>query len=464
MSQNSHIITRFAPSPTGNLHAGNYRTALYSYLYAKKHGGDFVLRIEDTDKERSKAEYKDNIISALSWLGLEYSQSIIQSERADAHKIALEKLIADGHAYISKEEIKKEGDRAEVIRFKNPNRKVKFIDLIRGEIEIDTTDLGDFVIARSMTEPLFHLAIVVDDEFMGVTHIIRGEDHISNTPRHILIQEALGYTVPTYAHLPIVLAKDRTKLSKRKGALPITEYRNRGYLPDAVLNYMALVGWNPGTDQEIFTREELIEAFDLAKVQKSGAIFDDVKLDWVNKEHMNRLSDEAFQIHFQNYLTDFLDAPDREKLTSIEYEKIAMMLRERLTYFGQIKNMLDDGELDFIFETPHFENDEARKMLICPEKMWKNGSGEKITVDGESTKAILSQVNELIATYEGVWDKDTVKALLWPFAEHEGRGIVLWPLRIALSGKEKSPDPFTIASIIGKNEVDKRLTNAISIL
>jgi glutamyl-tRNA synthetase len=464
MTQNSHIITRFAPSPTGNLHAGNYRTALYSYLYAKKHGGNFVLRIEDTDKERSKAEYKDNILSALSWLGLEYSQSIIQSERADAHKIALEKLIADGHAYISQEEIKKEGDRAEVIRFKNPNRKVKFIDLIRGEIEIDTTDLGDFVIARSLTEPLFHMAIVVDDEFMGVTHIIRGEDHISNTPRHILIQEALGYTTPTYAHLPIVLAKDRTKLSKRKGALPITEYRNRGYLPDAVLNYMALVGWNPGTDQEIFTREELIGAFDLAKVQKSGAIFDDVKLDWVNKEHMNRLSDEAFQTHFENYMTDFLDTPDREKLELIEFKKIAPLLRERLTYFGQIKNMLDDGELDFIFNSPNFENEEICKMLICPEKMWKNGVGEKITVDNQSTKAILSQVRELIATYDGIWDKDTVKALLWPFAEHEGRGVVLWPLRIALSGREKSPDPFLIAQIIGKNEVEKRLTNAISML
>ncbi|MEI6058081.1 MAG: glutamate--tRNA ligase family protein, partial [bacterium] len=298
----SKTITRFAPSPTGLLHAGNYRTALFSYLFARHHASEatFLLRIEDTDKARSKKEYEDNIIESLSWLGLENDGFCRQSDRVDIHKKYLQKLIDSGHAYISKETPKNPGDREEVIRFKNPNKKVRFDDLIRGPIEFDTTDLHDFIIARSMEEPVFHLVVVVDDHEMGVTHIIRGEDHISNTPRQILIYEALGLPLPLYAHIPLLLAPDRSKLSKRKGALPITDYRDRGYLADAVVNYMALLGWNPnvkdiaGAEREIFSRAELVELFDLSNIQKSGAIFNEEKLAWMNKIYIGKLSDAEF--------------------------------------------------------------------------------------------------------------------------------------------------------------------------
>ena len=215
------IVTRFAPSPTGLLHAGNYRTAVFSYLFARQHGGKFILRIEDTDRERSRPEYEVNILESLAWLGLDFDEKYRQSENASVHREYLEKMIASGHAYISQETPTKEGERAEVIRFKNPNKKVLFPDLIRGDIEFDTTELKDFVIAKSLDEPVFHLAVVVDDFTAGVTHVIRGEDHISNTPRQILIQEAIGAPCPIYAHLPLVLAPDRSKLSKRKGALPL---------------------------------------------------------------------------------------------------------------------------------------------------------------------------------------------------------------------------------------------------
>ena len=292
----TQIVTRFAPSPTGLLHAGNYRTAVFSYLFARQRGGKFILRIEDTDKERSKKEYEDNILESLKWLGLDYDEFHRQSERAPAHKKYLKQLIDGGFAYVSKEEAAGEGDdkarRKEVIRFKNPNIKVKFHDLIRGEIEVDTTDLKDFVIAKDLDTPLFHLAVVADDFDMGVTHVVRGEDHISNTPRQILIQRAIGAPEPVYAHIPLILAPDRTKLSKRKGALALTEYRDRGYLPQAVLNYLALLGWNPGTEQEILSLDDLLKQFDISKVQKGGAIFNEEKLRWINKEYLKLLSAE----------------------------------------------------------------------------------------------------------------------------------------------------------------------------
>lgn len=465
----TQIITRFAPSPTGLLHAGNYRTALFAYLYAKKHekeGGKFLLRIEDTDKARSKEEYKDNIIEALAWLGLPYEQMVIQSERAPAHREALQKLIDSGHAYISKEEIKKEGDRAEVIRFKNPNKKVAFKDLIRGNIETDTTDLGDFIIAKSMDEPVFHLAVVSDDAFMNVSLIIRGEDHISNTPRHTLIQEALGVPTPMYAHVPLVLDKDRSKLSKRKGAITITEYKRQGYLPEALVNYMALIGWNPGTDQEIFTFDELVEKFDLSKVQKSGASFDQVKLDWVNKEHMNKLNDEDFKAKLSAYVHDYLDARTIELFESLDFEKVKTLIRDRMNNFGEIKDMLGEsadgmgtGELAFITHAPVWSKENSH-LLLCPSKMSKNGAGEKIEATPLSTKAILTQVSEIISNYSGQWNPEAIKESIWAFAEHEGRGIVLWPTRVALSGKEKSPDPFSMMSILGKEETLSRLASA----
>ena len=291
------IITRFPPSPTGPLHIGNVRTALFNYLYARQNNGSFIVRVEDTDKTRSKKEYEDEMLESLEWLGLKRDGELLhQSERTEIYKKYLQKLINENKAYISTET---EGDptsprlrgtwNREVVRFRNPNKSVKFDDLIRGVVEFDTTELGDFIIAKSVNEPLYHLAVVIDDFESGVTHVIRGEDHISNTPRQILIQEAIGATRPLYAHLPLILAQDRSKLSKRKHgeSVSLDYYRHKGYSPEAIINYLALLGWNPGTEQEIFTLEELINVFDLERVHKGGAIFDEKKLAWVNRKHFN---------------------------------------------------------------------------------------------------------------------------------------------------------------------------------
>ena len=274
------IITRFAPSPTGSLHIGGARTALFNFLYTRKHGGKFILRIEDTDKERSEKKFEDDIFGGLEWLGLKYDEYYRQSERGEIYRNYIEKMLNDDLAYESDDK---------VIRFRNTNKKVKFDDLIRGEIEFDTTELEDFVIAKSVDEPLYHLAVVIDDFESGITHVIRGEDHISNTPRQILIQEAIGAPRPLYAHLPLILAQDRSKLSKRKHgeSVSLEYYKNKGYSSEAIINYLALLGWNPGTEQEIFTLDELINVFDLGRVHKGGAIFDEKKLAWVNRKHFN---------------------------------------------------------------------------------------------------------------------------------------------------------------------------------
>lgn len=283
------VIVRMAPSPTGKLHIGTARTALYNYLFAKQNHGKFILRIDDTDQERSTKEYEQDILDTLEWLGFKYDELYRQSERSQIYADHIKKMIDGGSAYISKEEVKEEGQRTEVIRLKNQNKKVKFQDLIRGEIEFDTTELGDIVIAKSLQEPVYHLTSVVDDALMGITHIIRGEDHISNTPRQILIQEAMGAGRPIYAHIPLILASDRSKLSKRKHGefVSLDYWKNKGISAAAMINYMALLGWNPGTDQEIFTLEELLKTFNLSKVHKGGAIFDDKKLAWVNRKHFN---------------------------------------------------------------------------------------------------------------------------------------------------------------------------------
>jgi len=403
------VVVRMAPSPTGNLHIGTARTTLFNYLFAKSMGGKFILRIEDTDKERSTKEFEDNILNGLEWLGLEYDELYRQSERTDVYVSYLQKMIKEGSAYVSKETPKEEGQRSEVIRFKNPNKKISFDDVIRGKIEFDTTELGDFIIARSETEPLYHLAVVVDDHEMGVTHIIRGEDHISNTPRQILIQEAIGAKRAVYAHLPLILDSDREKLSKRKHgeAVWVDTYKNKGYLPEALLNYLALIGWNPGTEQEIFTLKELIKVFDLAKVQKGGAIFDEKKLDWVNKEHIKLLPEE---------------------------EQLAIKKREVMNE-------------PYIKEEPVLDRDKIN---------WKKVSPEETLKHLEKAKEIIQNDKDLMAYADEIGKSG--------LSQSGGRGNVLWPVRYALSGQEKSPDPFTLMAVLGKEKSIERIEKAIILL
>lgn len=424
----SSVITRFAPSPTGLLHAGNYRTAIFAYLFAKKHGGKFIVRIEDTDKARSKKEYEENILETLEWLGLRYDELYHQSNHVARHEEMLKKLIAQDKAYSAEDG---------VIRFRNPNIALTFEDAVRGPITFDTSELRDFVIARSIRDPLFHLAVVVDDADEGVTHIIRGEDHISNTPRQILIQHSLGLPTPVYVHLPLVLAEDRSKLSKRSGAKPLLAYREEGYVPEAVVNYLALLGWHPAEERELFTPLELVEAFDLDRIQKSSGVFDEVKMRWLNHEHLKML-------------------PDAEYATRVAHWKgvptinvaLSPLLKERAGTLKEAAGLLDT-ELGFM-GTISYE----------PALLTK-GAG----ADAEAVKKHFDAVSALLKKIpDGAFSSEKIKGAVFPYATREGRGAVLWPLRVALSGREKSPDPFTLAFLLGKEETLKRIAEARAML
>lgn len=438
MESTQKVVTRFAPSPTGHMHAGSYRTAFFAYLFAKRHGGKFILRIEDTDKERSKEEYTQEIFNVFEKIGISYDEKYIQSENVNRHKEVLQKLIREDKAYISREEAKDgSGVIKDIIRFRNPGKSVTFVDIVRGPITTDTTDLGDFVIAKNIDEPLFHLAVVVDDHDEGVTHVIRAEEHIANTPRQILIHEALGFSVPQYGHLPLVLAPDKSKMSKRKGAIPVVDYLAMGYLPEALLNAICLCGWNPGTEQEIFSREELEKVFDLDKVQKSGAVFGEDKLAWFNREYIKKLSSEDFLKLAWPFMKKYLE--DTMENFAI-LQKIESILRDRIEKFSDIKTLFEAGEFDYFFKAPKVD-----ESMIA----WKDSTLAK-------AREYLKEIHSKLTGLE-TWDYESIKTSIWDFAEKEGRGAVLWPMRVALSGREKSPDPFEIASILGKEETLKRL-------
>lgn len=432
------VITRIAPSPTGVMHIGTARTALFNYLFAKQNQGEFILRIEDTDKERSTKEFEKDITDSLEWLGLEYKNLYRQSERTEIYKKYLDKLISENKAYISKEE---KGERDSVVRFRNPNKIVKFDDMIRGEIEFDTTELGDFVIAKSTEEPLYHLAVVVDDHEMNITHILRGEDGISNTPRQILIQEAIGAKRPKYAHLPLILGPDKSKLSKRHGATSLTEFKNKGYLKEALINHLALLGWNPGNDNEIFSLEELIKEFKIENVSKGGAVFNIEKLNWFNKKYIEKLPQQDLEKIIENKISHF------ENYNQKIIEKIIPIIIERIEKFEDIDEMIKEGELDYYFKKPTSYNSEN---LI-----WKKS-------DKENTLKNLKEVLKIIENNPEKNKVEDIKNMIWDYAEKEGRGDVLWPLRYSLSGKDKSPDPFVLISVLGKKESIDRINLALS--
>ncbi|MGM0629011.1 MAG: glutamate--tRNA ligase [Patescibacteria group bacterium] len=446
------VKTRFAPSPTGFFHIGSARTALFNYLYAKKHGGDFILRIEDTDRERSKPEYESDIKESLSWLTLDWDIYHKQSDRTQIYQEAVRKLIEKNRAYVSKEGDKEEaGKRSEVIRFRNPNTVIEFQDKIRGDIKFDTSDLGDFVIAKSEEEPLYHLTVVVDDHEMEISHVIRAEEHISNTPRQILILEALGYDRPEYAHIPLILAPDRSKLSKRHGAVSVMEYRDKGFLPEALVNYLALLGWNPGTDQEIFEKEDLIKQFSLDAVQKGGSIFSEEKLRWVNKSHLlNFVSEDKQYEEFKRRFTAS-SIPEKKcwQFSDDYLHSIWKVFKERISVYEDIDILINEGEFDYFFEKPE---EYAPQGLL-----WKDQ-------DEEEAKRHLESVYEklLLIDEEEFKDEEKVKKAIWDYATEQGRGNVLWPMRYALTGAQKSPDPFSLASVFGKEESLQRVEIAIS--
>ena len=466
----TEIRVRFAPSPTGWMTVGNARTALFNYLFAQKNKGKFVLRIEDTDKERSERKYEEDVLEGLKWLGIEWDEGPYrQSERLETYRRYLEKLLKDGHAYYcfcTEEELeamrqdqmsrgeapryngkcaalsqKESGDRISkgepsVIRFRTANKKIAFTDMVRKQVEFDTSLFGDFVIAKNLDAPLYNFAVIIDDYEMKISHVIRGEDHISNTPRQLLIQEALGFPRPENAHIPLLLGSDRSKLSKRHGTESLREYREAGYLPEAMFNFLALLGWHPADNQEIFSEEELISAFSLERVQKGGAIFDLEKLNWINKEHIKRLPIRELM----RMLSGFM--PERWNKSAVNFEKLVNLSRERISKLSEFKEVSD-----FFFELPDY----PPKLLL-----WKGKE------DPRSAKKHLAEIKELIgAVSEDDFSKKKLEKLCLPYAEKEGRGGVLWPFRVSLSGKEASPGPFEIAEILGKNETLRRVERAV---
>jgi len=419
-------------------------------------GGTFLLRIEDTDKERSKKEYEEDILDSMKWLGLDYDGTpVYQSQRVELHRSYLEKLIASSHAYVSKEENVErevisekaimEGRRSEVIRFKNPNKKVIFHDLILGDIVVDTTDLGDFVIAKDMNTPLYNFVVVVDDIEMEITHVIRGQDHIANTPRQILIYEALGKTPPAFAHIPLILALDKSKLSKRKhgAGVSIRHYREQGYLPEALINFFSLLGWNPGGEKELFSKEELVSLFDIERVQKSSAVFNIEKLDWMNRHYIHAMPEKEqyayLEIIFHGYLDKIAEKGLLPKLTPIIIDRLGKM--------ANVKEIIEKRELDFFTAQPEYP---AEKLL------WKGMSSEQASENLQKT------IDVLLVVPEDKFADTIIKEKMMEYLEGKEKGATLHPMRFALSGLDKSPDPFLIAGVLGKEETISRLKIAIN--
>lgn len=444
METTNNIITRFPPSPTGNLHIGNIRTLLFNYLFTRHNDGKIVMRFEDTDTERSKKEYEDVALQTLAELGLDFDEGPYrQSERTERYVEVLEKLIADDKAYVAEESEGTVGEH--VIRFRNPNTKVTFADSVRGDITIDTTDFGDFIIARSLRKPLYHLSVIVDDIDMNVTHVIRGEDHITSTPRQILLIEAVGGTVPHYAHLPLIIGPDKKKLGKRHGATSFNEFKELGILPEALFNYLALLGWNPGDEREIFSKEELVKEFSLERVNNSPAMFSYDKLASINKHYLDQLDTHTYEVHIR----ETLETSGESALISHERfsDVVELVLRERLHMFSEVLEMLDSGELKWLLEVPTCEPLELT---------WKDSTKE-------TTLLHLAFVHDAFVALEE-WSLDTIKNAVWGYAEEHGKGDVLWPTRYALTGAKRSPDPFTVAYLLGKEDTLARLANAQTLL
>jgi len=482
--------TRFAPSPTGFLHVGGLRTALYAYLMAKQSGGEFLLRIEDTDQERSVPGAIENILEVLQWAGLDPDEGVmleqgtiskkgnlgpyIQSQRLEIYQKYAQELLENGHAYpcfcslerldqmrkdqqmhkqapmydrmclsLSEDEVsaKLKAREPHVLRLKIPqSEKITFTDDIRGLLTFQGHTVDDQVLLKSDGFPTYHLAHVVDDHLMDIELVIRGEEWLSSLPKHLLLFQCLGWKPPRYAHVPLLLNKDKSKLSKRQNSVATREYIDKGYLPEALINFLALLGWNPGTTQEIFSLKELIDAFSLERVQKGGAIFDTEKLDWLQGQWIRSMPADEFAQRIlptvENKFPAAKDDPD--------FIKKAALIQERVTFFSEAPEMLS-----YYYEEPTVTKD-----LLANEK-------QKVTED------MLPEVLELLTkTLEGIseekWSEDNLKDVLFSLAEEKGykKGQILWPLRAALTGLPYSPGAFEVAAALGKEKTMERLAVA----
>ena len=474
------IRVRFAPSPTGFLHVGGFRTALYNFLFARKNGGDFILRIEDTDRARQVDGSLDSLIKSMKWLGFDYDEApYIQSERLGIYKKHAKDLVRLGKAYycfceparlkdLREEQVSqnrapmydrhclRDSDEARInkgleencpytIRLKVPeNETVEFEDVVHGKVSVETSTLDDQILLKSDGYPTYHLANVVDDHLMKISNVIRGDEWIPSTPKHILIYKAFGWDIPQFAHLPLLLNADRSKLSKRQGDVALEDYVKKGYLKEALINFIALLGWNPGegNTQEIFTLSDLIGKFDLKKVHKSGAVFDIVKLDWLNSEYLKKLSiDELYKKSLQFFeQKDFYQNAPSEKKSENYLKKVLTVEQDRLNKLSEV------GEYNKFF----FQDVPYQAELL----KWKDMTYNDLKNSLEKSKEVLKK------TDESEWTREFLKKNLLE-AAGDKRGDLLWPLRVALTGEKKSPPPGEVAWVLGKKEVIKRLDFAL---
>jgi glutamyl-tRNA synthetase len=487
---------RFAPSPTGYMHVGNFRTALYTYLFAKKNAGEFLLRIEDTDQKRFVQDALEKLLKIIDWAGFEYSEGVyleegkiiqkgdcgpyIQSERLEIYKKYAQQLTEYGTAYycfcsegkleemrakqtankqapmydrtclgLAKEEIQQKIDSGEkyVIRQKIRVEGVtSYKDLIRGEIEFRNELLDDQILLKSDGYPTYNFANVVDDHLMGISHIFRGEEYVSSTPKYIQLYQSFGWSVPQFVHLPLLLNPDKTKLSKRQGDVAVEDYIKKGYLKEAIINFVALLGWNPGAGetQEIFSLDELVEKFDLEKVHKAGAVFDLKKLDWINAEYIKKLSiGELYQKALPFFeQKEFYQNASIEKKSPEFLKKVLTVERDRLAKLNEV------GENNQFFFSTNLHYD---KTLL----RWKEMSDDDLKKTLEKSKEVLENISD------ENWTRENLEKNLMD-AAGEKRGDLLWPLRATLTGAQKSPSPFEVAWILGKKESLRRIDDAIS--
>ncbi len=477
------VITRFAPSPTGFMHIGGIRTALFAYLYAKKQGGAFILRIEDTDKSREVEGSIAHIQESLQWLGIEWDYgpnkpgpfgSCLQSDRLPIYKKYAQTLIDKGLAYpdpYTKEELEAfrqkakdekrpflyrehrpttfaQWDGTKPLRFKVPEiKRYQWNDVVRGDLEAGEEMLDDIIIIKADGYPTYNFAHIIDDMEMGITHIMRGEEFIASTPKFLSLYDALEITPPIFVTMPPIMASDgKKKLGKRDGAKDILDYKKEGYLPEAMLNFLALIGWNPGTEKELFTKEELIDAFSLEHIQRSGGAFNEEKLLWMNKAYLQKMDNDNFVRYIEAALPNSVTTLPHYNQQRLQ--KLAPIIQERVHIATEITQAAEAGEYDFAFSTPKISAELIK---------WKKDESPKDALPR------LQKAFELLSNADFT-SPESIKEALWGYVEEVGRGDLLWPLRVSLTGMERSPDPFTVAYIIGKEDTIQRINTAVNIL
>jgi len=419
------VRVRFAPSPTGYLHIGSVRTALFNWLYARSQGGVFILRIEDTDQKRSSDVYMEEIIADLKWLGLNWDEGpFFQTKRFDIYRSSAQKLLEKGLAY-------KDG---EAIIFKIPDEKVKIYDLVHGDIEVDNTLIDDLVLIKSDGSPAYNFACVIDDIDMQITHVIRGDDHISNTNKQVAVYNALEVKPPKFAHIPLILGPDKTPLSKRFGAVSITDYRQMGYLPQALVNYLSLLGWAPGDNKEFMSVEEIVKKFSLKRINKTGAEFNLDKLRWINGEHIRKLTPDEFA----KIGIDFIK-PDCDEEW---FKKFAAL------YHPRVKTLIEFRE-----EFGIFMSDEVQYNQEAVEKFLKK----------DKVSSILSVTRERLEKLDPFTQENIEKASRALVEELKIESAeLIHPLRVAVTGKAVSAGVFEVLALLGKDRVVARLERALT--